>query len=75
MATALRDFILVELYTDGTDQVSKRNQTMEEAQFSTVALPFYAVVNSDETVLATQAGLVRSTAAFLTFLRSASAGS
>jgi hypothetical protein len=48
---------------------------MEESRFSTVALPFYAVVNSDETVLATLAGLVRSASEFLAFLHSGSAGS
>jgi len=40
VATALRGFVLVKLYTDGTDRASRRNQIMEESRFSTVALPF-----------------------------------
>jgi thiol:disulfide interchange protein len=75
VALALQDFVLVELYTDGTDEASKRNQAIEESRFSTVALPFYAVLDSDERVLATRAGLVRSSSEFLSFLHYRPAGS
>ena len=75
VALALQDFVLVELYTDGTDEASKRNQAIEESRFSTVALPFYAVLDSDERVLATRAGLVRSSSEFLSFLHYHPAGS
>jgi hypothetical protein len=75
VALALQDFVLVELYTDGTDEASKRNQAIEESRFSTVALPFSAVLDSDERVLATRAGLVRSSSEFLSFLHYYAAGS
>ncbi|MGA3241320.1 MAG: thioredoxin family protein [Bryobacteraceae bacterium] len=75
VALALQDFVLVELYTDGTDEASKRNQAIEESRFSTVALPFYAVLDSDDRVLATRAGLVRSSSEFLSFLHHRPAGS
>jgi len=34
----------VELYTDGTDQVSQVNQNLELSKFHTVAIPFYAIL-------------------------------
>ncbi len=55
----LKKYILVELYTDGTDEASRRNQDFQQSRFSTVALPFYAIVGADEKVVATFAGLTR----------------
>jgi len=49
----LKDFILIDLYTDGTDQVSEVNQKLEESKFKTVAIPFYAILDADERVIAT----------------------
>jgi thiol:disulfide interchange protein DsbD len=71
IAGALGDFILVELYTDGADEASARNQKLQESKFSTVAIPFYAVFDADGKALATFAGLTRDPAEFLAFLRSA----
>ncbi|MCL5746527.1 MAG: thioredoxin family protein [Acidobacteria bacterium] len=65
----LNKYILVELYTDGTDEVSRRNQDFEQNRFGTVALPFYAIVGGDEQVVATFAGLTRDPAEFLAFLK------
>ena len=56
IAAALQDFVLVELYTDGTDQVSQANQNLELSKFHTVAIPFYAILDADEKVVATFAG-------------------
>jgi thiol:disulfide interchange protein DsbD len=69
IAAALGDFILVELYTDGSDAASEANQKILSERFSTVAIPFYAIVDSDEKVLASFAGLTRDPAEFLAFLR------
>ncbi len=44
IAAALKDFVLVELYTDGTDAASEENQKLQESRFSTVAIPYYAIV-------------------------------
>jgi hypothetical protein len=71
IAGALKNFILVELYTDGADQASEQNQKLQESKFSTVAIPYYAVFDADGKVLATFAGLTRDPAEFLKFLRSA----
>jgi len=70
VAAALKEFVLVELYTDGTDEASASNQRLQESKFSTIAIPFYAVMDADERVLATFPGLTRDAGEFLAFLRS-----
>lgn len=69
IAQALGEFILVELYTDGADPASERNQQLQQAKFSTIAIPYYAIVDADQNVLATFAGLTRDPQQFLAFLR------
>jgi thiol:disulfide interchange protein len=73
IAGAMKDFVLVELYTDGTDATSKLNQDLELAKFQTVAIPFYAVLDPDEKVLASFPGLTKDPQEFLAFLRTGSA--
>ena len=70
VAGALADFILVELYTDGTDEASRRNQAIQESRFATVAIPYYAILDGDENVIATFAGLTRDSEEFVAFLAS-----
>jgi len=72
IAAQLKDFVLVDLYTDGTDSVSEQNQQLEEKRFGTVAIPFYAIVDPDEKVVATFPGLTRNTQEFASFLKSGS---
>jgi thiol:disulfide interchange protein DsbD len=71
IAAALKNFILLELYTDGADPASEQNQKLQETRFSTIAIPYYAVLDADEKVLGTFAGLTRNPAEFLAFLDSA----
>jgi len=66
----LKDFVLVDLYTDGTDAPSEQNQELEEKRFGTVAIPFYAILDPDERTIATFPGLTRKAAEFVTFLKS-----
>jgi len=66
----LKDFVLVDLYTDGTDQVSEENQQLEEKKFGTVSIPYYAILDPDEHVIATFPGLTRNAAEFANFLKS-----
>ncbi len=68
IASQLGRFVLVELYADGTDAVSEANQKLELAKFSTVAEPYYAILDPDEKVLATFPGLTRNAQEFLAFL-------
>jgi thiol:disulfide interchange protein len=66
----LKDFVLVDLYTDGTDAISEQNQQLEEKRFGTVAIPFYAIVDPDERTVATFPGLTRNASEFVGFLKS-----
>ena len=70
IAQALGGYILVDLYTDGTDAASERNQKILSDKFSIAAIPYYAIVDADEKVIATFPGLTRNAAEFLAFLRS-----
>ncbi|MFZ5926580.1 MAG: protein-disulfide reductase DsbD family protein [Acidobacteriota bacterium] len=69
VAEALSRYVLIELYTDGTDPASEANQRRQEQLFQTVAIPFYAVFDADEKVIASFPGLTRNTAEFVEFLR------
>jgi thiol:disulfide interchange protein DsbD len=68
VSLALRNYVLVELYTDGTDSVSARYQKFEQDQFQTVALPYYVITDTDGHQLAQQEGLTRDASQFLSFL-------
>ena len=67
---ALSRFVLVDLYTDGVDPASESNQRLLQERFATVAIPYYAIVDADEKVIATFAGLTRNPSQFLAFLNS-----
>ncbi|MGI8546564.1 MAG: protein-disulfide reductase DsbD family protein [Gemmatimonadaceae bacterium] len=71
---ALDKFILARLFTDGDGEMYERQQTMEERQYGTIALPLYAVVDADGKTVTTFAGLTRSPNAFLSFLAQGQAG-
>jgi thiol:disulfide interchange protein DsbD len=67
---ALKDLIVVDLYTDGTDAASDKNQQFEDRKFGTVSIPFYAIVDPDQNVIATFPQLTRNSSEFLSFLES-----
>ena len=68
IAAAVDDLVVVELYTDGVDEVSQKNQQLQLDRFGTVAIPYYALVRPDETLVAEFAGSTPDAAAFLAFL-------
>jgi thiol:disulfide interchange protein DsbD len=68
ISALLDDFVLVQLWTDRADDESAANQKMQKQRFGTVALPFYAIVSSDDRVLATFDGLTRDPSEFRSFL-------
>jgi thiol:disulfide interchange protein DsbD len=70
IATATGDLIVVELYTDGADEASEKNQQLQLDRFGTVAIPYYAVVSPDESTVAEFAGKTSDPEAFLAFLTS-----
>lgn len=67
----LRNFVLVQLFTDGDGEIYERQQKMEQDMYGTVALPFYAVVDGDGKAKATFPGLTRNVSEFVDFLRKA----
>jgi thiol:disulfide interchange protein DsbD len=73
IAAALRDFVLVELYTDGTDAASIANSKLQLDKFGTVAEPFYVILDAGEKLVAKFEGRTTDAAAYLKFLRDAQA--
>jgi len=74
LAPALKDLILVELYTDSGDAVNEANQKLQEEKFATPATPFYAILDPDEKVIATFDRRTTDTAEFLGFLKTRASG-
>jgi thiol:disulfide interchange protein len=72
VSAALGNFVLSRLYTDGDGELYARQQQYQEKQFGTVALPLYAIIDARGKTVRTFAGLTRSPAEFLAFLRAAS---
>ena len=70
IAPLLKDFVLVDLYTDGTDAASEENAKMEEQRYNTVSIPFYVILDPDEKVIATFPEATRDTQKFAAFLKS-----
>jgi thiol:disulfide interchange protein len=66
----LEKYIRVRLYTDGEGDIYEQQLAMQQNKFGTVALPYYAVVDSTGKVLAEFPGLTRNEAEFLSFLKS-----
>lgn len=64
-------FVLSSLYTDGEGEIYEKQQAMEQEMFGTVALPFYAVVDGNGTIIGTFPGLTRSPQEFVDFLKKA----
>lgn len=69
VAKEMANFIRVRLYTDGEGELYERQQKMEQETYGTVALPLYALVRADGSIVATFPGLTRSSADFVAFLK------
>ena len=68
IAKALDQFVRVRLYTDGQGELYRAQQKLELDRYGTVALPFYALVDSLGTPRAQFLGMTRSSDEYLTFL-------
>jgi thiol:disulfide interchange protein DsbD len=66
----VEQMVFVDLYTDGTDAESEKNQKFEDQSFGTASIPFYALMDGDRKVLATFPQLTRNPQEFLAFLES-----
>lgn len=69
VAKELSKFIRVRLYTDGVGDLYQRQQQMQQDKFGTVALPLYAIVRADGSVMRTFPGLTRDVQQFASFLQ------
>lgn len=65
---ALRRFVRVRLYTDGQGAVYQQQQHMEQTKLGTVALPYYAIIDTLGNVDAQFLGMTRNTEDFVQFL-------
>ncbi len=65
-----RNLVLLELYTDGPDEASQVNQQLQLTRFRTTAIPHYAIIKPDETIVAEFPGRTRDAEAFRKFLQS-----
>jgi len=68
VAHELARFVRVRLYTDGLGILYQRQQQMEQDKLGTVALPYYAIVDSLGDVKAQFLGMTRNTDEFVQFL-------
>ncbi len=69
ISAALKDLVLVELYTDGTDAASEANQKVQDTKFATVAIPYYALMDPDEKVVGSFDHRTTDSGEFLSFLK------
>jgi thiol:disulfide interchange protein DsbD len=65
----LARYVRVRLYTDGKGEMYQRYQNLEQQLFGTVALPYYAVFNSDGKPVVAFGGLTRKPEEYIAFLR------
>jgi thiol:disulfide interchange protein DsbD len=70
--SALNNMVVVDLYTDGTDAESKKNADLEDQKFNTASIPFYAIIDTNQNVIATFPQLTRNPTEFLGFLKTRS---
>jgi thiol:disulfide interchange protein len=68
IAAAMNEYVLVEVYTDGGDAPSEENQKIQDSKFKTIAIPFYAIMDPDEKVVATSA-FTKDPVEYLNFLK------
>src|ERR1035438_7002089 len=52
IAAELKNFVLLELYTDGVDAASEANSKLQLDKFGTVAEPYYVILDPDGNVVA-----------------------
>ena len=68
----LGGMVLVELYTDGLDELSEKHQQLQVEEYRSSSIPYYALLRPDGSVAATFSGQTRDVERFRGFLLSAS---
>lgn len=69
ITSAMGKFVRVRLYTDGQGELYRTQQKLELDKFGTVALPYYAIVDSLGNTQSQFLGMTRSSDEYLEFLR------
>jgi thiol:disulfide interchange protein DsbD len=69
VALELTRYVRVRLYTDGQGEPYRGFQNMQRDTYGTVALPYYAALDSSGTPQVAFGGLTRNSAEFVSFLR------
>lgn len=64
----LKQYVRVQLYTDGREAVHKHNREFQESRFGTVALPLYVVISPDGETISSFPGMTRDKSVFVKFL-------
>ena len=68
----LQDVVLVELYTDGFDELSEQHQRLQVETYRSSSIPYYALLRPDGSIAATFSGQTRDVQEFHSFLQSVS---
>ena len=68
IASVMNEFVLVELYTDGPENIAEANQKIQDSKFQTITQPYYAIFDPDEKVIATFSGSTSDARVYLDFL-------
>jgi thiol:disulfide interchange protein len=69
IADAMKQYVLLELYTDSSDATAEENQKVQESKFKTITIPYYAILDPDEKVIASFPGSTRNPQEYLDFLK------
>ncbi len=67
VAAVMNQFVLVELYTDGPEQIADANQKLQD-RFDSNVQPFYTILDPDEKLIATFSGRTTEPQVYLDFL-------
>jgi hypothetical protein len=65
----MKDLVPVELFIDGNDAAQDANQKLEEDRFKVVAMPYYALLDANENVVAKFEERTTDPREFLAFLK------
>ncbi len=69
IAEAMQHYVLLELYTDSSDPIAEENQKVEDSKFKTISIPFYAILDPDEKVIASFPSATKNPQEYLDFLK------
>jgi thiol:disulfide interchange protein len=66
---AVNGLVPVELFIDGTDKASEDNGKFEEDRFKVASMPYYALIDADQNIVATFGDRATDPQQFLSFLK------